>query len=116
MLPQLQHAVEVGLRIPKTLATNAPEAVEPFCESTGRSTVFKPFTGTAWQFIGTQRMAADSLRHLDCVAYAPVIFREEVQKVADVRVNIIDGDFFPVIIRSKRGDTTLDWRIDPDWE
>jgi hypothetical protein len=115
-LLQLQHAVSVGLRIPETLATNVPEAVEPFCESIGRSTVFKPFTGADWQFIGTQRLAQDSIGHLDCVAYSPVIFQEEVEKVADVRVNIIDGNVFPVIIRSKRGDTPLDWRIDPDRE
>jgi glutathione synthase/RimK-type ligase-like ATP-grasp enzyme len=111
---QLQSAAEVGLRIPKTLATNSPERVKPFCEANGNSTVFKPFTGTAWRFTGTQRLTEDAILHLDCVAYAPVIFQEEVKKIADIRVNIIDEEVFAITIRSKHRTPPLDWRMDPD--
>jgi hypothetical protein len=111
---QLQCAAEVGLRIPKTLVTNSPERVMSFHEDTRNNTVFKQFTGIDWQFIGTQRLTKDALRHLDCVTACPVIFQEEIKKVADIRVNIVDGKAFPVIIQCKRSDTTLDWRIDQD--
>jgi hypothetical protein len=43
-----------------------------------------------------------------------VIFQEEIKKMADIRVNIIDKQIFAVIIQSKRLNGALDWRIDPD--
>lgn len=115
-LLQLQLAADVGLSIPSSLATNSPTQVQPFLERVGRDVVFKPFTGAAWQFIMTQRLSSDALAHLESVAYAPVIFQEEIRKVADVRVNIVDGDVFPLMIRPRRDDAPLDWRADQDRE
>jgi glutathione synthase/RimK-type ligase-like ATP-grasp enzyme len=113
-LLQLQYAARAGLRIPKTIATNSPDNAKLFYEAIGSGTVFKPFTGTAWQFTGTQRMAQDSIRHLECVAYSPVIFQEEIEKMGDVRANVIDGEVFSIIIQSERSDAPLDWRMDQD--
>jgi hypothetical protein len=112
-LYQLKCAMEVGLRIPKTLITNTPSKAREFRLATS-ATVFKPFTGTSWQFTGTQRMSTDALNHLEHVKHAPIIFQEEISKIADVRATIIDDYIFSVSIRAK-GDSErpLDWRSHP---
>jgi glutathione synthase/RimK-type ligase-like ATP-grasp enzyme len=112
-LLQLQCAVEVGLKIPKSLATNSPAQAREFFEENGPRTVYKPFTAANWQLIATQRLSSDALEHVEAVAYAPVIFQEEIRKVADIRVNIVDGRVFPMLIRTRRRDAPLDWRVDP---
>jgi hypothetical protein len=90
-LLQLQCAVEVGLRIPLSLATNSPDEARAFLAANGPQVVYKPFTAAHWQLIATQRVSGDVLRHIEAVAYAPLIFQEEIRKVADVRVTILDG-------------------------
>lgn len=112
-LLQLKCATEVGLRIPFTVAGNSPAKMRSFYKNTKSEIVFKAFTGTHWQFIGTQRLSMDTLRHLDYIKYSPVIFQEQVKKVTDIRVNIIDNEIFAISISSKRPDAPLDWRIDP---
>jgi hypothetical protein len=110
---QLQCAAAVGLTIPRSLATNAPDQARAFVEANGQRTIYKPFTAANWQLIPTQRLSADALGHLDAVAYAPVIFQEEIRKVADLRVNMLDGQAFAVSIRPKSKDAPLDWRVNP---
>jgi glutathione synthase/RimK-type ligase-like ATP-grasp enzyme len=112
-LLQLQCAVEVGLKIPRSLATNSPAYAREFFETNGPQTVYKSFTGVNWQFIATQRLSADALGHMEAVAYAPVIFQEEIRKVADIRVNMLDGQVFAVLIRTRQKDAPIDWRVDP---
>jgi hypothetical protein len=112
-LLQLQCAVEVGLKIPISLATNSPAKAREFFEANGPRTIYKPFTAANWQLIATQRLSADALGHVEAVAYAPVIFQEEIRKVADIRVAILDGQVFPVLIRTRLEDAPIDWRVDP---
>jgi glutathione synthase/RimK-type ligase-like ATP-grasp enzyme len=112
-LLQLQSAVEVGLRIPKSLATNSPALAREFFRDNGTRTIYKPFTAANWQLIATQRLSADTLAHVEDVTYAPVIFQEEIDKVADLRVNILDGQVFPILIRTSLKDAPIDWRVDP---
>jgi hypothetical protein len=113
---QLQKAVESGLDIPESLFTNSPERAEAFYEAVGPDVVFKPFTAPPWTMIATQRMTADALAHLPCVAHAPVIFQEQIPKVADIRVTVVDDELFAVKIRSKRAAPPVDWRIEADCE
>lgn len=115
-LLQLQCAVDVGLTIPKSLATNSPTRARDFIEANRAGTIYKPFTATRWRLIGTQRLSADALDHLEAVRYSPVIFQEEIHRAADVRVNMLDGRAFAVTIRSRHRDGPVDWRIDPTRE
>lgn len=112
-LLQLQCAVDVGLKIPRSLATNSPAQAREFIQANGQRTVYKPFTAANWQLIPTQRVSADALQHMEAVSYAPVIFQEEISKIADIRVNILDGEAFPLLIRASRQDAPIDWRVDP---
>lgn len=112
-LLQLQCAIEVGLKIPRSLATNSPVRARQFFEANGPQTVYKPFTAADWQLIATQRLTVDAMQHMEAVSYAPVIFQEEIRKVADIRVSILDGQVFPVLIRTKLKNAPIDWRVDP---
>ena len=114
-LLQLQCAAEVGLTVPRTVATNSPCAAEEF-SSTEAAVVYKPFTGADWQFIGTQRMTEDAKGHLDSVAHSPVLFQEEITKSLDVRANVIDDNVYAIAVRSKQPRPPVDWRLDPDPE
>ncbi len=115
-LLQLQCAVEVGLTIPSSMATNSPVQARNFYEATGPETVYKPFTAADWQLFPTQRISADALQQFETISYAPVIFQEEIKKIADIRVSILDGEVFPVMIRTERQDAPIDWRVDPHRE
>lgn len=115
-LLQLRCAADVGLTIPKSLATNSPTHARDFIETNRAGTIYKPFTATRWRLIGTQRLSADALDHLDAVTYSPVIFQEEIHKAAEVRVNMLDGQAFAVTIRSQHRDGLVDWRIAPTHE
>ena len=112
-LLQLQYAAQAGLRIPRSLATNNPSDVRDFINTIGPSTVYKPFTAANWQLIPTRRVSADVLEHLDSVSYAPVIFQEEIRKIADIRANVLDGQVFAVRILPTGPDGPIDWRVDP---
>jgi len=111
-LLQLQYAARAGLRIPRSLATNNPAEVRDFVELTGPGTIYKPFTAANWQLIATRRVSADTLEQVDSVAYAPVIFQEEIHKVADIRVNVLDGEVFALRIEPTGLDAPIDWRTD----
>jgi hypothetical protein len=113
---QLQCAVQSGLRIPRSLATNSPQQARRFTEVDGSAYIYKPFTAADWQLIPTQRLSSEAVRHLETVAYAPVIFQDEIQKTADIRVTILDDQIFSVLIQSRNANAPLDWRIDPGRE
>jgi len=112
-LLQLQYAARAGLRIPRSLATNNPDDVRDFINAAGPGIVYKPFTAANWQLIPTRRVSADALQHVDSVSYAPVIFQEEIRKVADIRANVLDGEVFAVCIEPTGPDRPIDWRADP---
>jgi glutathione synthase/RimK-type ligase-like ATP-grasp enzyme len=115
-LLQLQTAVEVGLRIPRTLATNSPPQALKFNKTNGPHTVYKAFTQPSWQLLATQRLSADALEHVDAVSYSPVLFQEEIRKLADIRVTVLDGEVFPVLIKTGLDEPPIDWRVDPAHE
>ena len=112
-LLQLQLAQEAGLRIPQTLATNCPHEARRFSAASEVPTVYKAFTAASWDLFPTQRLTDDALVHLEAVSYAPVIFQEEIAKVADIRVTIIDGEVFAISIKCERDGAPIDWRVDP---
>lgn len=101
-----------SVEIPRSLATNSPHQARLFFESNGSDVIYKPFTAADWQLIPTQRVSNDAIEHLETVAYSPVIFQEEIRKTADIRVTILDGQVFPVLVRSRSEDAPIDWRID----
>ncbi|MDQ2709174.1 MAG: hypothetical protein M3Z25_16745 [Actinomycetota bacterium] len=55
----------------------------------------------------------------ETVRMAPVMLQAIIEKVADTRVTVVDGQLFGITPRGPHGTVPLDWRIDHnalDWQ
>lgn len=108
---QLLAAQESGFRTPRTLITTDPFAAERFASSgptivksvSGRHPEDPPLT------MSTVEVPPDA--DFSGVATSPTCLQEKINKHADVRLTVVDGEMFPCYISSK--DNTLDWRFLP---
>jgi glutathione synthase/RimK-type ligase-like ATP-grasp enzyme len=85
-LDQLERLRRASVPIPRTLATNDPEAVLEFVRICSGSIVYKPVAGGGF----CRRITADDLaeQRLQLLANAPVVFQEEVPG-RNVRVYVV---------------------------
>jgi len=108
---QLQHFVELGLRVPASLVTNDVAAAREFARAQ-RSVVCKTFRGLPpgedgrAGAIWTQRVHPDDFD--DSLSVTAHLFQAEVPKVGDVRVTVVGRRVFAQRITAPRG--ALDWR------
>ncbi|MFI6512242.1 RimK family alpha-L-glutamate ligase [Streptosporangium sp. NPDC050855] len=88
-LDQLRRLREAAVPVPRTLATNDPDAVAGFARATAGPVVYKPLAGGAL----CRRITPDDLRpeRLRLLATAPVLFQEEVPG-RNLRVYVVDGE------------------------
>lgn len=113
---QLQVALEVGLRIPKTVITSSPDAVRrafdefgPLVVKPARSGHFK--NGGEEFSIFTSRVDEEHLAELDDVRWTPSIYQELVEKTCDIRTTYVGGTFFSAAIHSQTDPSAaVDWR------
>lgn len=84
---QLERLRAAGVPVPRTLATNDPDAVRRFAAAHA-SVVYKPLAGGAL----CRRLGPEDLEgeRLSALARAPVLFQEEVRG-RDVRVYVVGG-------------------------
>jgi hypothetical protein len=109
---QLVCAVKAGLLIPETLITNSVNAARNFLEPQQRGVIFKALTGTSWQFTETREFEAAHFDHLSKLCFAPAIFQEKIECGTDIRITIVDEQFFAVAVRPNHPGAKLDWRLD----
>ncbi|MGJ8561332.1 MAG: hypothetical protein ACSHX3_13935 [Litorimonas sp.] len=110
---QLAIAKEVGLKIPVTIVSNDADEVLRTIESDQILT--KPNTSTILRSaelifarLVSRKFLADKSVEL---SYAPQIFQEYVDKIYELRVNVIDGDIFALRIDSQETEQSkIDWR------
>lgn len=115
---QLAQAIDVGLRVPRTLITNDPDRAAEFADSAG-PVLYKAFRGKPITIDGEPRLVyatevtADQCRS-ESVRVAPIMLQHRVDKVFDVRVSGVDGRMFAVAPRvtSGKDQAPLDWRVD----
>ncbi|WP_416876043.1 ATP-grasp ribosomal peptide maturase [Kitasatospora sp. SC0581] len=116
---QLRVAAESGLRVPRTLITNRPEAAREFADGIGAPVVYKPFTpirGT----VGGQSVAvyASVLSTADTgdpsIRTTAHLFQEWVPKAHEVRLTAVDGRLFAAEIHANSAAAEVDWRSDYD--
>ncbi|MEM9317851.1 MAG: MvdC/MvdD family ATP grasp protein [Pseudomonadota bacterium] len=107
---QLARAAEAGLTIPQTLASNDPDAVMAFAADD--NCVFKPFTQPGPIIVPTRRLDEAHQPFAHQIRHAPHLYQEEVAKIADIRVNVIDSEVFATSIKGVFDDRPLDWRLD----
>lgn len=110
---QLAAAAKVGLRVPRTVITNDPEAARRLIAELGAErTVYKTFLASEECWRETRILRPAELGLLDHVRLAPVIFQEYVPAVADIRATVIGPRIFATAISAAPGGYDLDYRMD----
>ena len=120
-LLQLERAREVGLEIPRTLATNDPDAARAFVRSCPDGAIYKPFMpptrkvvdGDAPRYgtVYTTRIGEAALAKMDGVRHAPCQFQELIPKRCDLRVIVMGDRVFATEIHSQADErSALDFR------
>ena len=113
---QLRAAQDVGLRIPKTLVSNDPDAIARAQTQFGSMIVKPARSGHFWQggeeyAIFTSALSAEHLDSLDDARWTPSIYQELLPKEVDVRVTFVGGKFFAAAIHSQTDPAAaIDWR------
>ena len=108
---QWAAAQEVGLRLPRTLVTNRPEAAREFIEEVGvGKTIFKAFLAAQEAWRETRLVESDDLDKLDLVRLAPVIFQEYVEGV-DLRITVVGDQIFAAEIDARQTRYPVDMRM-----
>lgn len=115
---QLRQAVECGLRIPRTLVTNDPETARSFVVDV-RDAICKPFGGTGitdndgFRHVFTTRVTVAQCADPN-ISRTMHLFQEWVPKEYEVRLTVVDGNFFAARIDSESEAAHIDWRSDYD--
>ena len=123
---QLDVARKRGLSIPRTLATNDPEAARDFLRSCPEGAIYKPFVPPTRiedgpggeqrvQTIFTTKLDADSLAKVEGVRFAPCLFQEYVAKKLELRVTVMGNKVFATEIHSQVSEkSAIDFRAHYD--
>ena len=111
---QLTLARSLGFRIPDTVFTNDPRALQTFSRKHG-DIIAKSASGSSGlredKRILTQRLTPKDVRSAGGVRLAPVMFQEYIPKATEVRVTVVGRDVYPVRIHSQDSPRTrTDWR------
>nr|QEO74469.1 hypothetical protein [uncultured bacterium] len=114
---QLRVAARAGLRVPRTLVTNDPEAARQFFDETEGQMVAKllrPLTvsmNAAPLFVYTSRVREEDLAGAEALRHSPMVFQELIPKECELRVAWVAGEAFAGALDASgtsRGQT--DWR------
>lgn len=112
---QLDVARDAGLVTPRTLITNDPAEARAFARTEGiTKTIYKPFQGLEEAWRETRLLKPEELEQLGAVKYAPVIFQECIDAVADLRVTVVGDQIFPAAIDSTSAEYKVDFRMEKD--
>ncbi|AVR98848.1 ATP-grasp domain-containing protein [Pseudoduganella armeniaca] len=114
-LVQLDAAVRVGMTIPATVATNAPDEIRAFIRATApRPVIYKPLRGYTWtlndkQLISyTKTVTEADLPSDDLLRACPGIFQEYIEKDVELRVTIMGHHCVAVALQAPDKE---DWRV-----
>jgi glutathione synthase/RimK-type ligase-like ATP-grasp enzyme len=112
---QLQEAVRLGFKTPKTLISNEPEALRAFYDEFNGDVVYKTLSRglgeNDGQGVYTNRVAPKHLEMLYSATTAPCLFQEHIPKEADLRVTVIGAQVFATVIYSQgHAKSKVDWR------
>jgi glutathione synthase/RimK-type ligase-like ATP-grasp enzyme len=109
---QLMTANALGIRIPRTIMSNDPDAIAGFVEEASKGCVYKTFGAFPTYIFETRRMEKSDIEDLERARYAPLIVQEEIAREVDVRVNVIGNAVFAAELRPDNHLARIDWRMD----
>jgi len=114
---QLRIAAQAGLRIPRTLVTNDPDAARQFfAETEGRmvAKLLRPLTvsmNAPSLFVYTSLVREEDLDGAEALRHSPMVFQELIPKARELRVAWVAGEAYTGALDASgtsRGQT--DWR------
>jgi hypothetical protein len=108
---QLVVAQKEGLRVPRTVITNDPEAVRTFARE-NPSLIYKRLGPAPRPITATKPLLPADLERLDTLCNCPAIFQEHIEARLDIRVTAIGTNLYAAEIDSQSGESPLDWRFD----
>jgi ATP-grasp ribosomal peptide maturase len=112
---QLARAEAVGLTVPDTLITNDPDEARSFVSAAGQA-VYKPLGGGGiaeegvHKLVYANQLTADVID--DSVRGTAHLFQKWVPKAYEVRLTVVDHEFFGIRIDSDSEIARVDWRTD----
>lgn len=118
---QLRAAQALGLRVPRTLITNKPDALRTFYEVCQGQVICKAvakgvldpdgqYMAGQERFIFTNSVAPGDLEDLVGLGACAHLFQERIEKAMDLRVVVIGQQVFTVGIHAHSEQAALDWR------
>lgn len=114
---QLANARAVGLTVPDTVITNDADEARRFAEEHGQ-VVYKPLSAVGvsendeYRLVYANRVTADDIT--DTVTATAHLFQTWIDKAFEVRLTVVDDDFFAVRIDAESPAAAIDWRTDYD--
>ncbi|MFA0061786.1 hypothetical protein AB4370_18505 [Vibrio cyclitrophicus] len=105
---QASLAAQAGFRLPEFSITNDVELLQHFSKNVG---IIKPIAlgeitcGSSKEFVQTNLI--DPTLEVNNFEYSPVYLQDFIDKDFEVRITVVDGQFFPVKIHSENN---VDWR------
>jgi len=129
---QYACAINVGLRVPRTLVSNDPKEFLKFYKACNKEVIIKQLSEvclieeveypskystdteqTAYGFY-TNKIDAGHLENIDEIINSPCLFQEHILKKGDVRVTVVEEDCFSTLIDSQSSDKSIvDFRLEP---
>jgi ATP-grasp ribosomal peptide maturase len=116
---QLSIAQTIGLRVPATIVTNAPDEVRRFAAEQ-RNIIVKslaePIIAEAGsqKAIWTRQVTASELADLTGLELTPHLFQEWIPKAYEIRMTVVGKRDFAVAIHAHSAAARIDWRTDYD--
>jgi len=113
---QLRLAARGGMAVPRTVITNDPHLARRFVAEVGDA-VYKPFTSRGvvdadgYQQVYTRRVTAEQCDDPN-IARTMHLFQEWVPKAFEVRLTVVDDQFFAARIDAGSAKAGEDWRTD----
>lgn len=116
--PQLKLAQKLGLKTPRSLITNDPQAAKEFCAACDNQVICKSLITTSvkekdtFLHTYTHKLSEQEVREtLSNVKFAPTFFQEYISKKIELRVTVIGNEVFACEIDSQGCDESkIDWR------
>ena len=111
---QLRLASQLGMRTPRTLITNDPEALAAFYDQCHEAVICKTLYGGnisvekgVWDAIYTSRVTREDLRQKERVSYTAHLFQEEIPKAFEIRATVVGRHVFASTVE---GEPVVDFR------
>ncbi|TGB05771.1 ATP-grasp ribosomal peptide maturase [Streptomyces sp. MZ04] len=114
---QLVAATRAGLRVPRSLITNDPEAAREFAKRLDGPMISKPVLGGRLPtregrslMVATHKV--DAADFDDTIGLTAHYFQEDIPKAYEVRLVVVDGNLFAAKLTGTSDKARTDWRTD----